>query len=112
MYLTVVLTAVAVYLLYCACRGWHGALPPNPLIGIRAGYTRSGKRAWYAVHRRIAPWSGGSGAVLLPAVAAFFPARFRGGQLVVLPAGAVLAGALVAVGTARAARVARRNEDD
>ncbi|MFV2195567.1 SdpI family protein [Nocardiopsis sp. LOL_012] len=109
-YLAMMLTAVAVYLLYCAYRGWRGALPPNPLFGIRTGYTRSGERAWYAVHRRIAPWLGGSGAVLLLTAAALFPAQFRDGQLVVLPAGAVLAGALAVVGTARATRSARREE--
>ncbi|HLU98553.1 MAG TPA: SdpI family protein [Thermobifida alba] len=91
--ISVLLLLCGVLLVVTGVLGARGRLRPNPLVGIRTHATLSDERLWYAVHRRVAPWVVGAGAV------------FSAGGTVLLLLGDSVAQVVTILGTAPAALV-------
>lgn len=64
-WLLFVFGAVTVLFFLGGYLGFRGKLRPNPYFGIRNTHTQGDEEAWYAVHRKAAPWMIVSAAAML-----------------------------------------------
>ncbi|CAM3678560.1 hypothetical protein GCM10009799_39870 [Nocardiopsis rhodophaea] len=86
----------AALLLVAAYMGAKGKLRPNSFFGIRTNLTLSDDEAWYAVHRKSAPWMAASGAATAIGGASLILVKDGQMQVILL---------LAALGLARGARM-------